>query len=157
MTLAIIAAIARNRVIGAGGKLPWHIPDDLKRFKQLTTGHAVLMGRRTYESIGRPLINRRNVVISSGRIEGVECYTSVEAALEALKDQEMVFAIGGARLYGQLLRTADLLYLTFVERDVEGDALFPAYEDLLKSTFEEVHREHHDGYAFVDYRRKTSG
>lgn len=155
MTLAIIAAIAKNRVIGAGGKLPWHISDDLKRFKRLTTGHAVLMGRKTYQSIGRPLVNRRNVVVSSSRIDGVECYNSVEAALEALKDQEMVFVIGGAQLYARLLPMAGLVYLTLIEHAVDGDTVFPPYEELLRSSFKETRREQHDGFVFVDYRRKV--
>jgi dihydrofolate reductase len=154
MTLAIIAAIAKNRVIGANGKLPWHISDDLRRFKRLTTGHTVLMGRRTYESIGKPLVNRRNVVVTSQMIDGVECYTSIELALEALRDQEMVFVVGGARLYRELLRRADFLYLTLVDREVKGDAFFPEYEQLVLSTFKEVGREEHDGYVFVDFARK---
>jgi dihydrofolate reductase len=153
VTLAIIAAIARNRVIGKAGALPWHIPEDLKRFKNLTTGHAILMGRRTFESIGKPLPNRRNVVVSSRRIPGLETYPSVETALEALKGQERVFVIGGATLYTQLLERADELYLTFVERDVEGDTLFPPYEELLRSSCAAVHREEHDGFHFADFVR----
>jgi dihydrofolate reductase len=151
--LAIIAAIARNRVIGRAGALPWHIPEDLKRFKRLTTGHAILMGRRTFESIGKPLPNRRNVVVSSHEIAGLETYPSVEMALEAMKDQERVFVIGGATLYAQLLERADELYLTFVNREVEGDTLFPPYEEFLRSSCTAVHREEHDGYDFADFVR----
>jgi len=151
--LAIIVAVARNRVIGKGGKLPWHISEDLRRFKRLTTGHAVLMGRKTFESIGRPLPNRRNVVISSTPQAGAETYRSISEALEALQNQEKVFVIGGGQLYARLLDSADELYLTLVDRDVEGDTFFPLYEHLLGTKFREVGREEHEGYAFVDYQQ----
>lgn len=154
MKLALIVAVARNRVIGKEGKLPWHISGDLKRFKRLTTGHTVLMGRRTFESIGRPLPNRRNVVVSSSPQQGVETYTTVPEALEALKDEERVFVIGGGQLYACLLDSADELYLTLVDKDVEGDTFFPPYEHLLETRFREAAREEHEGYAFVDYARK---
>ena len=90
MKIIIIAALNENRVIGKDGKLPWHISDDLKRFKSLTVGHTVLMGRKTYESIGKPLPNRRNVVITSGQISEIETYNSIEIALERLKDEEKI-------------------------------------------------------------------
>ena len=155
MKLAIVAAIARNRVIGKAGALPWHVSEDLKRFKRLTTGHAVLMGRTTFESIGKPLPNRRNVVVTSRPIPGLETYPSIESALDALKDQELVFVIGGGRMYAQLLDRADELYLTFIERDVEGDTLFPPYEDLLRRAFTPVFREQHDGFVFIDFVRRS--
>jgi dihydrofolate reductase len=153
MKLAIIAAIGKNRVIGKDGKLPWHISEDLKRFKRLTTGHTILMGRKTWESLGRPLTNRRNVVVTSKPISGVECYPTREAALQALKDQEKVFIIGGAQLYAGTIDKADELYLTFVEQESDGDAYFPPYEDLLKKKFREIAREKHNGFEFVDYIR----
>ncbi len=153
MKLAVIVAIAHNRVIGKAGKLPWHISEDLKRFKRLTTGHTVLMGRKTFESLGRPLPNRRNVVISSTPQPGVETYRSVPEAFEALKDQEKVFVIGGGQLYACLLDSADEFYLTRVDQEVEGDTFFPPYEHLLETRFREVAREEHEGYAFVDYIR----
>lgn len=156
MKLAIIAAIANNRVIGREGKLPWHISEDLKRFKRLTTGHAVLMGRKTYESLGRPLANRRNVVVTSAPIAGVECYHSIADALAAVENQETVFIIGGAQLYSHLFTKADLLYLTFVDRDVEGDVLFPDVLHSLDHEFILVHREQHEGFTFADYLRKSS-
>ncbi len=151
MKLALIVAVARNRVIGMGGKLPWHISEDLKRFKRLTTGHTVLMGRRTFASIGRPLPNRRNVVISSTPQPGVETYRSISEALESLKGEEKVFVIGGGQLYACLLDSADELYLTLVDQGVEGDTFFPLYEHLLGTRFREVAREEHEGYTFVDY------
>ena len=155
MKIALIAAIGRNRVIGKDGVLPWHIPQDLKRFKQLTTGHAVLMGRRTFESLGKPLPRRRNVVVTSRPIPGVETFHSVNAALQVLAEEEKVFVIGGARLYGRLLREADELYLTFVHLDVDGDSYFPEYEEVIQNHFREVHREEHGDFTFVDYQRRT--
>jgi dihydrofolate reductase len=151
--LALIVAVARNRVIGKGGKLPWHISEDLKRFKRLTTGHTVLMGRKTFASIGRPLPNRRNVVISSTPQPGVETYRSISEALESLKGEEKVFVIGGGQLYAFLLDSADELYLTLVDQGVEGDTFFPPYEHLLGTRFREVGREEHERYTFVDYTR----
>ena len=153
MKLAIIAAIGKNRVIGKDGKIPWHISEDLKRFKRLTTGHTVLMGRKTWESLGKALPHRRNVVISSRGIPGMEYYGSVEEALTALKDQERVFVIGGARIYAELLEKADELFLTYVEQDVEGDAYFPAFQEMLTDKFKAINREQHNGYEFVDYVR----
>ena len=155
MKIALIAAIGRNRVIGKDGVLPWHIPQDLKRFKQLTTGHTVLMGRRTFESLGKPLPRRRNVVVTSRPIPGVETFHSVNAALQVLAEEEKVFVIGGARLYGRLLREADELYLTFVHLDVDGDSYFPEYNEVIQNQFREVHREEHGDFTFVDYQRRT--
>jgi dihydrofolate reductase len=151
--IALIAAVARNLVIGKNGALPWHIAEDLKRFKRLTLGRPVLMGRRTWESLGRPLPGRRNVVVTSGDLPGVEHYPSIDAALEALRDQEVVFVIGGATLYNRLLEKADLLYLTLLTTDVEGDTAFPPFRHLIGPMFVETAREEHEGFAFVDYRR----
>ena len=155
MKLIIIAAIANNRVIGNEGKIPWHISEDLKRFKRLTTGNVVLMGRRTWESLGKPLSHRRNVVVTSRPIAGVECYSTIDEALAALRNQEKVFVIGGARVYAELLGRADELFLTYVEQDVEGDAYFPAFQELLKVKFKATRREQHEGYEFVDYVRTS--
>jgi len=151
--LALIVAIGKNRVIGTQGRLPWHISEDLKRFKRLTTGHAILMGRKTYESIGRPLPQRRFIVLSSKPIPGVETFGSIDTALAALADQERVFVIGGGTIYATLLQLADELYLTIVDREVDGDTFFPPYEDLLATRFRLVHREYHEGFAFMDYVR----
>lgn len=155
MKIAIIAAIGHNRVIGKDGKLPWHIPEDLKRFKRLTTGHAVLMGQTTWESLGRPLPHRRNVVLTLKNIAGVECYATLEAALDALKDQERIFVVGGAQVYTSLLDRADELYLTFVDQTVDGDAYFPPYEDFLQQNFTLVTREKFARGEFIDYVRST--
>jgi len=155
MKIAIIAAIARNRVIGSNGKIPWHISEDLRRFKRLTTGHTVLMGRKTWESLGKPLSNRRNVVLTLRPIPGVECYSSIDAAIEALKEESTVFVIGGAQIYSLFLERADELYLTFIDRDTQGDTLFPPFEEIVKKKFKERLREKHSGFEFVDYMKAT--
>ena len=151
--MAIIAALGHRRAIGKDGKLPWHIPEDLKRFKRLTTGHALLMGRRTWESLGRPLPGRRNVVLSSSPVPGIESYASIEESLRALASAERVFVIGGGNVYAQLIDRADELYLTLVDRNVEADAFFPPYEHLLGTVFREAARERHPEFEFVDYVR----
>lgn len=156
MKIAIIAALADGRVIGDAGGIPWHLSDDLRRFKRLTTGHALLMGRKTFESIGRPLPHRRNVVVSHRAVPGVEHYPSIPQALEALQDAEIVFVIGGGELYAQMLERADLLYLTIVHRTVSGDTVFPAYEHMIGSAFRLVAREEHEGFVYEDYERITS-
>lgn len=153
MRLSIIAALNRDRVIGIGGNLPWHVSEDLRRFKRLTIGHTVLMGRKTYESLGKPLPNRRNVVLTARSIPGVETYPAISPALLALQDQEQVFVIGGGELYAQMLDSADALYLTIVDQQVQGDTFFPPYAHLIGSTFRLVHSEQHEGYRFEDYER----
>lgn len=153
MKLIIIAAFNHKRVIGKDGKLPWHIPDDLKRIKRLTTGHTILMGRRTYESLGRPLPNRRNVVLTSQSLENVETYKSVPDALEALKNEEKVFVFGGGEIFGQFLEKADEWLLTIVDQNVEGDTFFPPYEHLIGSRFLLVGKEEHEGFRFLDYKK----
>ena len=155
MKLIIIAAIARNRVIGKNGKLPWHIPEDLARFKQLTTNHTVIMGRRTFDSIDNPLPNRTNIVITSRVINGVKSYPSLDFALQALKNEKEVFVIGGARLFADALRLADELRLTLVDREVDGDTYFPPYQELLHTHFQLVQEERHAEFSFLDYVRKS--
>jgi dihydrofolate reductase len=154
--LALIAAVARNRVIGSNGKLPWHIPEDMRRFKRLTLEHAVLMGRGTYEALGRPLSHRRNVVVTSRTIPGVETYHTIPDALAALSGEERVFVIGGGQIYSRLLPVADELFLTWVDQSPEGDTVFPPYEHLLDTQFRLMNREDHPGYSFRDYRRLPS-
>jgi dihydrofolate reductase len=156
MKVAIIAAVARNRTIGMNGALPWHISDDLKRFKRLTTGHAVLMGRKTFESIGKPLPNRRNVVLSSRPIPGVETYARIDEALQALEEETKVFVIGGGAVYAMVLDRADELFLTRIPYDVEGDTFFPQYEHLLGTSFTLLHREDHGEFIFEEYIRNAA-
>ncbi|HEY4613620.1 MAG TPA: dihydrofolate reductase [Bacteroidota bacterium] len=156
MKLIIIAALSRNRVIGNKGKLPWHIPEDLKRFKQLTTGHPVLMGRKTYEVLGKPLPNRRNIVLTSSNIDGVETYAILAHALGVLEKEPTVFVIGGGEIFAQLVDHVDALYLTIVEKEYEGDAFFPPYQHLIGTRYKLALREERDGYAFEDYERMDS-
>ena len=154
MRLILIAAIARNRVIGKNGKLPWHIPEDLARFKQLTTGHTVIMGRKTFDSLDKPFPNRVNIVITSNVINGVKSYPSLEFALQALNNEKEVFVIGGGRVYTDALRFADELRLTLLDRDVDGDTYFPPYQEILKRNFRLIKEEHGTGVTFAHYIRK---
>ena len=153
MKLALIAAIGRNRAIGKDGTMPWHISADLKRFKRITRGHTVLMGRKTWDSLGKPLVDRRNVVITRRSIPGVETYASVDQALYALKGEEVVFVIGGGEVYAQLLPKADMLYLTVVDQEPDADTFFPLYAHLLGTVYTLVASEQHEGYRFEDYVR----
>ena len=128
----MIAAMANNRVIGLDNKMPWHLPADLQHFKKVTTGKPVIMGRKTFESIGRPLPGRRNIIItrnSEYQAEGIETVTTPEAALELVVDVEEVMIIGGGNIYQQFLERTERLYLTFIDLDVEGDTQFPDYQE----------------------------
>ena len=160
MILSHIAALSRERVIGTEGRLPWHLPEDLKRFRALTRGKPILLGRKTFESIGRLLPERAHFIVSRQpgfRVEGAKVFSSIEDALQELEkryppDQE-VFCIGGGEVYRQTLARADRLYLTWVEAEVAGDALYPEFSP---ETFRELKRERHAGdlaYSFVDYAR----
>lgn len=127
----MIAAMANNRVIGLNNTMPWHLPGDLQHFKKVTTGKPVIMGRKTFESIGRPLPGRRNIIItrnSQYQATGIEIVTTPEAALNLVADVEEVMIIGGGNIYQQFLESAQRLYLTFIDLDVEGDTQFPDYE-----------------------------
>lgn len=128
MLVSIVVAAAENNVIGRGNGLPWRLPDDLKRFKALTIGKPVIMGRKTYESLGRPLPNRPNIVISRQpgfAAEGCTVVGSLEEALAAAETAPEAAVIGGAEIFRQVLPRADLLYLTRVHADVPGDTYFP--------------------------------
>jgi dihydrofolate reductase len=130
--LSLIVARAANGVIGNKGGLPWHIPSDLKHFKSLTMGHPIIMGRKTWESIGRPLPGRRNIVVSrqdTFAAPGAQVVTSLQAALDACGGEVEVFVIGGEQLYRQALPLADRLYLTEIGREFEGDTKFPGLSD----------------------------
>ena len=153
MRLIIIAALNRKRVIGRNGKVPWHIPEDLKRLKKLTIGHTLLMGRGTYESLQTPLPNRRHVVLTSRTLPGVESYETIPEALRALKDQERVFIFGGGEIFAAMLEMADECLLTLVHNDEDGDTYFPPYEHLVGKVFREVRREKKEGYEFVDLEK----
>lgn len=142
MMISLIAALAADRVIGMENAMPWNLPADLAWFKRNTLNKPVIMGRLTWESIGRPLPNRLNIVISSqpASAEGVTWVTSIDEALSAAGEAEEVMVIGGGRIYEQLLSRADRLYLTHIDAEVEGDTHFPDYEpDQWESTFSEFH------------------
>ena len=160
--VVLIAAVAEaNRVIGQDKDLPWHIPEDLKRFKRLTTGHPLVMGRRTFESIvhqfGGPLPDRRLLVLTTqdsfDEYPEVETYTSIDAALDAVADADTVFIGGGESVYEQFLLRADRLELTLIEGEYEGDTYFPPFEHLIGDVFEETAVAPHDGFRFVTYER----
>ncbi|SIR50521.1 dihydrofolate reductase [Aeromonas sp. RU39B] len=143
MKIAMIVAMARHRVIGKDNAMPWHLPADLAHFKAVTLGKPILMGRRTFESIGRPLPGRRNLVVSRDATYapvGVEVFASPEAALQAVAEVDEVMVIGGGRLYQEMLEQADTLYLTHIDVEVEGDTHFPDYQQLV---WQQVDEERH--------------
>jgi len=156
--LCLIAALASNGVIGAAGHLPWRLPEDLKRFKALTMGHPIIMGRRTWTSIGRALPGRRNIVVTrqSGFIApGAEVAASLEAAIGLCGNAPVAYVIGGAELYAAALPLADALELTEIDAPFEGDTLFPRFD---RSAWREIRREPRRGvgglrFDFVRYER----
>ena len=159
--ISIIAAVARNRAIGNKNKLIYWLPNDLKRFKALTTGHTIVMGRNTYESLPKgALPNRRNVVLSrtTKELPGCDVYPTLEAALNSCKEDEDVYIIGGARVYEQAMAIANRLCLTEVDdTPAAADAFFPDYSEGWRIEKKEAHPkdERHDfKYAFVDYVRE---
>lgn len=147
--ISIIVAIAHDNVIGGQNRLLWHIREDLQRFKRITTGHPVIMGRKTFESLGKPLPNRTNVVISrqpAYPAEGCQVVGSLEEAIRLFPQQEEVFIIGGAQIYAEALPLAGRLYITWVDADYEGDTRFPEWE---RDEWVEIDREHCErGEAF---------
>jgi dihydrofolate reductase len=159
--IALIAAVARNGVIGADNRLPWRLPEDMRRFRALTLGHSVIMGRRTWESIGSPLPGRQNIVVTrAGRIAApdIEVARSLDEALARVRLPEPAFVIGGEALYREALPRAHLVYLTEIARDFEGDARFPAFD---RSQWRELARSAHRSldegsgfaYDFAAYER----
>lgn len=160
--LTIIVAMDRARGIGIDNKLPWHLPEDLAHFKRLTTGHPIIMGRKTYDSIGRPLPNRRNVVITRNpawQAQGVDSVGSVEEALRLLAGTP-AFLIGGAQIFEQARGLADRMIVTEIDKTFDCDTFFPPID---ASQWREVARERHHSdsngcdYAFVTYERRTGG
>lgn len=164
MKIAMIAAMAKNRIIGADNDMPWHLPADLKHFKAITLGKAVIMGRKTYESIGRALPGRPNIVITSNEdysLSDATVVDSPESAFEVAKvlsnksgENDEVMIIGGGTIYQSFLDKADILYLTHIELSVEGDTQFPDYE--AAASWTEISREAHSAdeknahaYTFV--------
>ena len=159
--LSIIAAIAGNGVIGRNNTLPWHLPADMAFFKKTTTGHTIVMGRKNYQDIGRPLPNRRNIVLSRDtdfKAEGCEVVNSFDEMLAITDDDKEVFIIGGAGLYLTALAVAPRMLITKIAAEIEGDILFPAIN---WKNWQEISSEHHDAdeknkYTFdiVEYIRK---
>jgi len=157
--LSLIVAIAQNRVIGANNALPWHLPEDLKRFRALTTGHHIIMGRKTYESLNRLLPNRTTIIVTRNadyKVPGALIAHSLAEAITQAGSDDEVFLIGGAELYRDGLNSADKLYLTEIEASFEGDAFFP---EINLAEWAEISREEHIsekglGFSYITYQRK---
>ena len=159
MILSQIAAMSDNHVIGKNNQLLWHMPNDLKHFKNTTSGHTVIMGRKTFDSVGKPLPKRRNIIITRQpiTIEGCEVVNSIEAALALCKNEDEVFIVGGAEIYRQSLHLSDRIYLTIIHHFFDGDSFFP---EISPNEWKEVSRENHPAdeknafpYSFVTYER----
>lgn len=151
MKISLIVAMACNRVIGRDGQMPWHLSADLQRFKRITLGSPIVMGRKTYEAIGRPLPGRQNLIVSRNadyQAPGCQVFDSTKKALQAAANADEVFVIGGATLYEALLPYADYLYLTVIDKAFAGDTLFPQIDD---STWEEISCEEVTDDAAVDF------
>ncbi|BCM25356.1 dihydrofolate reductase [Methyloradius palustris] len=157
--LSLIVAIAQNRVIGANNALPWHLPEDLKRFRALTTGHHIIMGRKTYDSLNRLLPNRTTVIVTRNphyKVPGALIAHSLADAIKQAVNDDEVFLIGGAELYRDGLNLADKLYLTEIEASFEGDAFFP---EINLMEWAEIGREKHISekgltFSYITYQRK---
>jgi len=167
MTLSILVILSTNNVIGRDNKLPWHMPADLKRFKNLTMGHHILMGRRTFNEIKKPLPGRVNVVITRDphfTAEGVAIARSIDEAIskaEAAGDLE-VFLIGGGEIFNQVIHIADRMYITRIHADIDGDTYFPEFDDV--NEWKLIDAEHFEAdeknaypYSFLTYVRAGSG
>lgn len=161
--ISIIVAVSRNRAIGMKNRLLFDLPDDLKRFKRITRSHTIVMGQRTFESIGRPLPERTNVVITDNtnyQAPGATVVHSIDEAVTKAHETEKsgeVFIIGGGMIYKQFLSRADKLYLTLVDSDAEGDTFFPDWrQDFTKETFREEHTDEKTGlkYAWINLERE---
>lgn len=154
----LVAALARNGIIGARGKMPWHLPEDLKYFKQLTLGHPVIMGRRTWESLGKALPDRENIIVSRRpgfEAPGAIVAASLEAAIALCAGEPVAFVIGGAEIYAAALQFADGLALTEIDRDYEGDTRFPEWD---RSAWRVSQKETHTSdqgvrFSYVRYER----
>ena len=153
----VIVAMTKSRVIGKAGKLPWHLSADLKLFKAHTTGNIVIMGRKTFDSIGRPLPNRRNIVVSksikdSEKVSGVDYFPDLDHAIAAAQEGSgRIFIIGGASIYHQMIEKADRLYISLVDGEFEGDTYFPEVKD---DVWKVVATEPHTGFTLKVYERK---
>lgn len=159
--IQIVVACGTNRAIGRDNQLLWHLPNDLKHFKQLTSGAPIIMGRKTFESIGRPLPNRLNVVISRNpnlHFEGTTVVSSLEAALELCSESEKVSIVGGGEIYKQALSIADVIELTLVDDSPEADTFFPELSnsdwELVKSESHSTDEKHAVSFTFLTYQKR---
>ena len=154
MYLALIAAVAKNGTIGKNNSLPWHIPEDFAYFKKMTIGKTILMGRRTFESLGKPLPNRKQLVITRQPDykvpDGVEVYHTINDALTAHANED-IMVIGGGDIYRQTINRADTLYITLIDAVYEGDTVFPTIDT---TKWKETWRENHPEFSFVKYSKK---
>lgn len=157
MIISLIAAAAKNRVIGMNEVIPWKIPGEQLRFKQLTQGKSVIMGRKTYESIGKPLPNRKTIILSRNRdliIRNCQTVRSLVEAFRLLKDEEEVFIAGGGEIYRDSLPYANKIYLTVIDKDIEGNVFFPEFNE---GDFNMTYEEKVNGeipYTYYTYERK---
>lgn len=160
MTTSIIVAIAQNHAIGKNNQLLWHMPNDLKHFKTITSGHTVIMGRKTYDSVGKPLPNRRNIVITRQKIDiaGCEVVNSLDEAIALCKNEKEIFIVGGAEIYRQAMPVTNRIYLTIIHHDFDGDTFFPEIDE---SKWEETEREDYQpdeknkfAYSFITLERR---
>ena len=161
MIISIIAAMDRNRLIGNDNQLPWHLPADLAHFKKVTLNKPILMGRKTYESIGRPLPGRENIVLTRTeglKIEGVTVVNSLEAVIDGLPDTAELMVIGGSTIYELILPRAQRMYLSYVDGDFKGDAWFPEFDEaqweIVESVLQEPDEKNRYACRFVTYERK---
>jgi len=160
MNITLIAAMAENRVIGKDNQLIWHFPNDLKHFKTLTSGHHVIMGRKTFESVGRPLPNRTNIIITRQAdysAEGCLIAHSLEEAISMVENDEQPFIVGGAEIYKQALDFADCIELTIIHGEYEGDSYFPEFDlniwKLARGEKKEADAKHIHPYEFLTYKK----
>ena len=157
--ISIIVAASENMVIGKKGWLPWYIPEDLKRFKNITTGHPIIMGRKTHQSIGRPLPNRTNIIITRDatyKAEGCIVVNSVEQALQQAQGNpgaQEIFIIGGGEIYQQVMNKVERIYLTLIKGDLDGDVYFPDYSGFNKVIEEENHQSGDYSYKYMTLER----
>lgn len=152
--ITLIAACSKNGVIGKDNTLPWRLPEDLKRFKSLTMGKNVLMGRKTYESIGKPLPNRTNIVLTrdtSFKTDSVLVYNNLEQVLPIFRD---IIVIGGGEIYKQCINKADVIELTLIDKEFEGDAFFPSIDSSWKESKRETYTNDEFTYHFITYIKK---
>jgi len=160
LNFTLIAAVSLNKVIGSNGSIPWHIPEDLKYFQSNTLYSTVIMGRNTYESIGKPLPNRKNIVITSSnnKFQGIEIYSNIEDLIESLKNSEdEIFIIGGEKIYSEFMPLANKMLITEVKIEIEGDSFFPEWDP---NEWTETHRSKERtndksiNYSFVVLERR---